>query len=476
MIPDLKGHVFTLASQKPERPGNHDLVVGAISEYLSKNGASEVSRGLTAGQMPVLKKPSFPKKLRREVQITKAKKEDDDASDEDEDVDLIYERDKSIFNIQSKLWADKTYKIEQQKFQACTVIMAQSSDALTDRLKADPSFEEIIEVGDCIRLLALVKTSSLGHGGRGYELKNSIDGVVDLLTCSMGPRESRRNYYSRFDAAILHATNVGLKLETLIDLKDLTKLSDHDKVERVKAYLLISGADDSRFDAYKEWLHKKAIHGEDSYPKTLCLAMTGLDEHKQKRSAPVLDLHNGTSFQQGGKEFVAGTDGVLNKKKQCWNCNKWGHRRPNCPDKKKRRKKKSKDQNESEESESDDGDNIAQFGEGDEEQDTDDPDEEVSEAIQHAMMALGARCFASVKIDRDGRLCLLILLDTGSTHHVFCNPSLLKDIRHSDKPLTINTNAGDFNCPGKGVFPGIGRVWYNPEGIQRSLCRTSRYV
>ena len=47
MIPDLRGHVFTLSSQKPERPGNHDLVVGAIAEYLSKNGASEVARGAT---------------------------------------------------------------------------------------------------------------------------------------------------------------------------------------------------------------------------------------------------------------------------------------------------------------------------------------------------------------------------------------------------------------------------------------------
>ena len=103
MIPDLRSHVFTLASQKPERPGNHDLVVGAISEYLSKNGAPEVSRGLTAGKIPVLKKPSFHKKLKREVQITKAKKEDEDVSSEDEDVDIIYERDKSIFNIQSKL-------------------------------------------------------------------------------------------------------------------------------------------------------------------------------------------------------------------------------------------------------------------------------------------------------------------------------------------------------------------------------------
>ena len=40
-----------------EHPGNHDLVVGAIAEYLSKNGASEVARGLLVGAIPTLKKP-----------------------------------------------------------------------------------------------------------------------------------------------------------------------------------------------------------------------------------------------------------------------------------------------------------------------------------------------------------------------------------------------------------------------------------
>ena len=180
--------------------------------------------------------------MKKEIVLEIAKTEEgievDPSSDEEDDPDLAYERDKSIFNVQSKLWADKSYKVEQQKFQACTIIQAQCSDALTDRLKADASLKEIMETSDCIRLLELVKTSSLGHGGRGYELKNNIDGVIDLLTCSMGPRESRRNYYSRFDAALLHAKKAGLKLEKLVDFKDLSNLSANEKQERVKAILI----------------------------------------------------------------------------------------------------------------------------------------------------------------------------------------------------------------------------------------------
>ena len=112
MIPDLKGHVFTLSSQKPERPGNHDLVVGAIAEYLTKNGAPEVVRGLLVGKIPALKNPAFPKRAKKEIVLEIPKEEEgvevDTPSDEEEDPDLAYERDKSIFNVQSKLWAEKS--------------------------------------------------------------------------------------------------------------------------------------------------------------------------------------------------------------------------------------------------------------------------------------------------------------------------------------------------------------------------------
>ena len=149
---------------------------------------------------------------------------------------------------------------------------------------------------------------------------------------------------------------------------------------------------------------------------------------------------------------------------QYWICNKWGHKKPQCPSKKKRRKKGA-DNEKSDESENEEGDNIAQFGEGDDDGGDDDSEDDSPSGIQHVMMVLGAQCFASVGVNAGENGCLIILFDTGSTHHAFCNSNLLKDIRHSDKPLTMNTNAGDFVCHGKGTFPGIGRVWYNPNGI-----------
>ena len=33
----------------------------------------------------------------------------------------------------------------------------------------------------------------------------------------------------------------------------------------------------------------------------------------------------------------------------------------------------------------------------------------------------------------------------------------------------MNTNAGEFHCHGKGIFPGVGPIWYNPEGVVNVL-------
>ena len=75
-------------------------------------------------------------------------------------------------------------------------------------------------------------------------------------------------------------------------------------------------------------------------------------------------------------------------------------------------------------------------------------DEDNLTGEQHVMMADVAKCFTSMGTTAsEGNL--IILLDTGSNHHVFCNPKLLKGIRHADKPLAMNTNGGDFHCLGK---------------------------
>jgi hypothetical protein len=56
-----------------------------------------------------------------------------------------------------------------------------------------------------------------------------------------------------------------------------------------------------------------------------------------------------------------------------------------------------------------------------------------------------------------------ILLDSGSSCSVFCDKTLLTDIRHSDHSITAYTNGGTQESHYSGDFNGFFRVWYNPD-------------
>ena len=62
-----------------------------------------------------------------------------------------------------------------------------------------------------------------------------------------------------------------------------------------------------------------------------------------------------------------------------------------------------------------------------------------------------------------------ILLDNQSTIDVFCNKSLLRNVRTTDKQMDIHCNAGVTSTNLVGDLPGYGTVWYHPQGIANIL-------
>ena len=171
------------------------------------------------------------------------------------------------------------------------------------------------------------------------------------------------------------------------------------------------------------------------------------------------DNHVGSSFAQGGTQ-VPGRDGKV-KDLTCWNCNKPGHIKPQCPDLPAR----NTTANEGKKSEVVKGSSLRQWAGDDEIYDDDYYDDEEDLTGSSNVMIGGANGYCNAQSAAGGNDCIDSVGDTGASHHTVCNSKLLSGIKHSDKPLELHTNAGEFHCHSKGLLPAIGPVWYHPEGF-----------
>ena len=271
-------NIFSLASQKPNRPGNFGITRGAIIDYLCVKGEVDIGKALWIGKYTRAKAPTYPTRIKLDEGAT---------VDEADEAERDFEGKKAMYGIESKMYVSRKERFEREKYHACEVIIAQCTDALKDRLKTENTYETIEEESNANSLLKLVEACCHGNSGRGYFLKNAVLDLKDLMDCEQKPRELNRNYGERLEAAIMRAEMVGIDSEELLkfpDTKKLGSLTDEQKGNRVKAMLLVNSACPNRYSGYKDWLHHRAVAGDDTYPKDWIAAMTRLDEYKTRVS------------------------------------------------------------------------------------------------------------------------------------------------------------------------------------------------
>ena len=403
------------------------------------------------------------------------------AEDEgDPEAQAIYEALRDRYQAQVKIWTNAEKELSDGKYYAVEVALAQCTSPMREALKLCDGYDDTIADDDILALLKIIQTCSMSHKGRGYQVKNTILDLKRVITCRRAEEESNQDYRDCLETTILRAEQHGFQFDKAFTFKgkDGEEMSDKETKARVSAALLVMNACNHRYKNYKIGLHNETIKNEDCFPATWTEAMTTLDEYIDPLAGASNEPHNGSSFQQRRANLVPGKDGKT-LPLRCFHCNKFGHKSDNCPEKaddnsenesedKKGGNDKKKGCEKDEEKENE-GANLSQWAKGDEfdENETYDDYDEDLEGIMEVMIGNNSGiCLVSTKRKV---ITFVILRDTGSTHHVFCNKELLRAIKAVPKPLVMSTNGGEFECNSKGIFPGVGPVWYNPSGIVNVL-------
>ncbi len=428
-------------------------------------------------------------------------------SDGDE-LELTYTQEKQ-YEIEIKSYMSRKLRLDQNLKQLCTILLGQCTDAMKTKLKSLASWSMIEQNHDVLELIKAIKSivynfqseklpiESLGDAYRrfylfyqkpGMTVNDYLDRFVDLTEmvehCHGGLGDD--TYYvdemlRRDNKTLDNATNV-----------EITAAREKCQQEYLASQFLLR-ADKFRFgklieDTQNAYLQGKRSPRDSGYPTSLVEAHALLlNWRHDPRNGSVPDRSSGVAFNQrnddsdddmsGGQQDASDDEeegATMTQqedkrkrqsrfKKKCHFCGSEDHRHWECPKKKKAMELLEKEEAKTQEDANTGAAMVLHDGS---------PFDETFDFcdFQHmAFVILRSREGLSCRQSPRFLKMYWLLLDSQSTDHLICNRALLRNIRPADKPLRLHCNAGVVVINEVGDLPGVGEVYFDPNGIANIL-------
>ena len=251
---------------------------------------------------------------------------------------------------------DRRAALVKNKMALYSLVWGQCTIALQEVIKGETEFEERDMKFDIIWLLQKCKVITSGMDERANAYFNLATAIRQVFNTTQRENETNEDYRTRFESQTTTMGLVGGKhiltsptlLQRIVKKGNTTIATDKQKLEeeqKMKAMIMIIGADHGRFATIQRTLRDGVILGRDEYPETVTAAYDLLQS-----TCPTLNKPSrfGSRFRKGGRfklgnvSFVQlgeknntppvpGTDGIIHPNITCHGCNAKGHYRNRCP-------------------------------------------------------------------------------------------------------------------------------------------------
>jgi hypothetical protein len=398
------------------------------------------------------------------------------------------------------------HSLNRQK--AFAIIIGQCTQRLQDKMHDDPQWDTVNKGQKPLELYSLIERVVMKQTGDEYQPTNLVDNLLAVLLLKQPNNMSNAQWYEKFNTRVDVAESVGVEFDVFKSMWDYcienrgwneydTLTTDEQKQiraeskERLFAYLLIKNSSStSTHDTVRNNLQEAFIAKRDEYPTTRSDAIGLLNKYDDKK-VPTTVASEGTAFAQKGKKAAATTDKKGNKNedegeeepkknpyanKDCFVCGKKGHGARKCPEKIKKDtddsstssgKSSKKSINEFEKKLKNVNKQFAQLKAAIEEEESVSSDDDQSHFqfinILEGKMAPDSNLVLKQSKGKlsDLNLRKVILLDNQSTMSLFCNKSLVSNIRDSEEPLTLQSNGGSMKVHQiADIGSGQSPVWF----------------